>query len=192
MGRLLADHGALVIDSDVLAREVVEPGTEGFAQVVARFGSGIVAADGGLDRPALGRIVFADEGARRDLEAIIHPRVRARSAELSAAAGEEQVVVEMIPLLVETGQAKDFDDVIVVDLPVEEQVRRLRQRNGLDEQQARARVAAQATREERLAAATIVLDNAGSLEALEPQVDDVWARLMGEAAAVRARDGIRG
>src|SRR5690606_32145882 len=121
----LAELGAVVVDADLLAREVVAPGTDGLAEVVAEFGSEVLDADGALDRPALGALVFADESRRRALEAIIHPRVRAAGAALEAAAGPDAVVVHDIPLLVETGQAAAFDVVVVVDAPVEEQVRRM-------------------------------------------------------------------
>lgn len=131
---LLAANGAVIIDSDVLAREVVEPGTDGLAAVVERFGDGVLTEDGSLDRPALGRLVFADDGARADLNAIVHPRVRARARELRAAAlasDPDAVVIDVIPLLVETGLADRFDVVIVVDVPVAAQVERVMARNGL-------------------------------------------------------------
>ena len=144
VANLLGVHGAVVIDADVLAREVVEPGTPGLTAVVDRFGSAVLTEDGLLDRPALGRIVFADEAARRDLEAIVHPAVRARAAAIEAAAAADAVVVHVIPLLVETGQQDDFDVLVVVDVDPELQLTRLQQRTGLDPAAARARVAAQA------------------------------------------------
>lgn len=174
VAELLRARGALVIDADRLAREVVEPGTPGLAAVVARFGRGVLGADGSLDRAALGRIVFADGDARRDLEAIVHPAVRSRAAELSALAGPEDVVVHMIPLLVETGQQGAFDLVVVVDVDPDTQLARIRDRDGLDESQARARVQAQASRAERLAAADVVVDNTGSLADLAVQVAGLW------------------
>lgn len=174
VAELLRARGALVIDADRLAREVVEPGTPGLAAVVARFGRGVLGADGSLDRAALGRIVFADGDARRDLEAIVHPAVRSRAAELSALAGPDDVVVHMIPLLVETGQQDAFDLVVVVDIDPDTQLARIRDRDGLDESQARARVQAQASRAERLAAADVVVDNTGSLADLAVQVADLW------------------
>jgi len=176
---LLADCGAVIIDSDLLAREVVEPGTDGLARIVGRFGDQVI-ADGRLDRAALGRIVFADPQARRDLEAIIHPAVRRRAAELEAAAGPDAVVVQMIPLLVETRQQNSFDAVIVVDVPEQVQRDRLMARNGLSEQEADARIAAQATREQRLAAATVVIDNSGDLADLARRVREVYRELTGE------------
>ncbi|CAL8971917.1 Dephospho-CoA kinase [Propionicimonas sp. T2.31MG-18] len=174
VAELLRARGALVIDADRLAREVVEPGTPGLAAVVARFGEGVLGADGSLDRAALGRTVFADGDARRDLEAIVHPAVRSRAAELSALAGPDDVVVHMIPLLVETGQQDAFDLVVVVDVDPDTQLARIRDRDGLDESQARARVQAQASRAERLAAADVVVDNTGSLADLAVQVADLW------------------
>ncbi|KHL14579.1 dephospho-CoA kinase [Mumia flava] len=174
---LLAERGAVVIDSDLLSREVVEPGTEGLAAVVARFGDGVLDADGRLDRPALGAIVFADDAARRDLEAIVHPLVRARAAELERAAGEDAVVVHDVPLLVETGQTDAYDVVVVVDVPTETQVERLVQQRGMAEVDARARITAQATRERRTGAADHVVDNTGSLEELTQSVDSLWETL---------------
>jgi dephospho-CoA kinase len=177
VSRLLTAHGAVVIDADRLAREVVEPGTPGLAQVVEAFGPGVLAPDGSLDRAALGDRVFGDNDARRRLEAIIHPRVRARAAELEKAAGPDAVVVHDIPLLVETGQVGSFDGVIVVDVPVEIQVRRLVDRRGLTEAEARSRIAAQAPRERRAGAADWIVDNTGSLADLEVAVARVWKEL---------------
>jgi dephospho-CoA kinase len=177
VSRLLAAHGAVVIDADRLAREVVEPGTPGLAEVVEAFGPGVLAADGSLDRGALGQRVFGDDDARRRLEAIIHPRVRARAAELEAAAGADAVVVHDIPLLVETGQAGSFDGIIVVDVPVEIQVLRLVDQRGMSEAEARSRIAAQAPREQRAGAADWIVDNTGSLAGLEAAVARVWKEL---------------
>ena len=178
---LLGARGALVIDADVLAREVVEPGTPGLAAVVARFGPSVLAPDGRLDRAALARVVFsaddASRTARRDLEAVIHPAVRARAAELEAGAAPGRPVVQVIPLLVETGQADGFDLVVVVDVPEEVQRARLLARGGLTEAEADARIAAQASRAERLAVADVVLDNDGSRDDLVRHVDELWARL---------------
>lgn len=155
---LLAECGAVIIDSDRLAREVVEPGTDGLARIIRRFGDRVITG-GRLDRTALGQIVFSDPEARRDLEAITHPAVRSRAAELEAAAGPDAVVVQMIPLLVETGQQDNFDAVIVVDVPEAVQRQRLMARNGLSVEEADARIAAQATRHQRNAAASVVIDN---------------------------------
>ncbi|GAB3434215.1 dephospho-CoA kinase [Flindersiella endophytica] len=178
VGKLLASYGAILIDSDVLAREVVEPGTSGLSEIVAAFGPDVLAADGSLDRAKLGAVVFNDSAARRRLESIIHPRVRARASEIQAAAPEGAVVVQDIPLLVETGQASRFDAVVVVDAPEEVQLARLAER-GLSASDAKARIAAQATREQRRAVADHVIDNSGDLESLERQVRAVWERLTG-------------
>jgi len=174
---MLADLGAVVIDADLLAREVVAPGTDGLAEVVAAFGPEVLTPDGALDRPALGAIVFADPQKRRTLEAIIHPRVRARAAALEAAAPPGTVVVHDIPLLAETGQAASFDAVIVVDVPEEVQVERMTAQRGLTVEEAESRIAAQATRPDRLAVATYVVDNTGSLEDLRSRVSEVFADL---------------
>jgi dephospho-CoA kinase len=174
----LAARGAVVIDSDVLAREVVARGTDGLAEVVAAFGPGVLTADGELDRPALGKIVFGDEAARRKLEAIIHPRVRARSAEIEAGAAPDAIVVHDIPLLVETGQADRFDLVLVVDVPVEVQVQRLTTQRGMADEEAKQRIASQASRDDRLAVADLVVGNSGSLADLDRRLDEVWATLV--------------
>ncbi|MCA0297117.1 MAG: dephospho-CoA kinase [Actinobacteria bacterium] len=182
VAELLAERGAVVIDADLLAREVVEPGTPGLAAVVERFGEGVLRSDGALDRPALGRLVFADPDARRDLEAIVHPAVRARAAELTAAAPPGAVVVQVIPLLAETGQAASFDLVVVVDVAPEVQLARVRARDGLDADEARARVRAQAGREERLAFADIIIDNSGTPAELLAQVERLWREELAPAA----------
>ena len=177
VARELERLGAVIIDADVLARDVVALGTEGLKAVVARFGDAVLAADGSLDRRALAGIVFADLQARADLNAIIHPRVRERAAELEAAAPAGAVVVHVIPLLVETGQQDDFDAVVVVDTTVEEQLRRLTRRDGLTQTEAEQRVAAQASREERLGAATHVIDSSGPVRETMRQVDELWQNL---------------
>jgi len=175
---MLADLGAVVVDADLLAREVVGKGTDGLAEVVEAFGPGVLTGDGDLDRPAMGAIVFGDESKRRRLEAIIHPRVRARGAELEAAAPEGAVVVHDIPLLAETGQAAAFDAVIVVDVPSEVQVERMTALRGMSAADARARIAAQATREDRLAVATYVVENSGTVEDLRRRVAEVFEALV--------------
>jgi dephospho-CoA kinase len=177
----LAARGAVVIDADVLAREVVEPGTEGLAAVVARFGDEVLQF-GTLDRARLAQIVFADPDARRDLERIVHPAVRARAAELERAAPPDAVVVHVIPLLVETGQQDRFDVVVVVDVDSETQLARLAVRDGLDAVQARARLAAQASPEQRRAAADIVIDNSGSVTDLKAQIGSLWQFLTAAGA----------
>ncbi|MEQ7123172.1 dephospho-CoA kinase [Actinopolymorpha sp. B11F2] len=183
VARVWAGRGALVVDADRLAREVVEVGTDGLASVVQEFGGRVVRPDGSLDRAALGEIVFADAEARRRLEAIVHPRVRARAADIEAAADRGTVVVHVIPLLVETGQADRFDVVVVVDVPEDVQVERLRRTRGMTAGDARSRIAAQAGRDERLAAADIVIDNAGDLDDLRTKADSVWAELEKRAAS---------
>lgn len=174
---ILTELGAVVIDADLLAREVVAAGTEGLRRVVEQFGPEVLATDGSLDRPRLGAVVFGDESARRRLEAIIHPLVRSRGRDLEAAAPDEAVVVHDIPLLTETGQADRFDAVLVVDVPVDTQIARMVDLRGMTHAEAEARVAAQATREERLAVATDVIDNTGTREDLRERVAEVFARL---------------
>jgi dephospho-CoA kinase len=176
---ILDELGAVIVDADVLAREVVAPGTDGLREVVEAFGSDVLTADGELDRPAMGAIVFADAEKRRALEAIIHPRVRARAAEIEAAADPGDVIVHDIPLLAETGQATGFDAVIVVDVPQEMQVERMVELRGMSREDAEARVAAQASRDDRLAIATHVIDNTASLEDLRRRVNEVYRELHG-------------
>jgi dephospho-CoA kinase len=145
---------------------------------VEAFGPGVLTADGRLDRPALGAVVFGDEPARRRLEGILHPLIRARAAELEAAAPAGTVVVHDIPLLVETGQADRFDAVVVVDVPVETQVARMVRDRGMSREDALARVKAQASREERLAVATQVVENTGTREDLRDRVTEVLEELV--------------
>jgi dephospho-CoA kinase len=177
----LAARGAVIIDADVLAREVVEPGTPALAAIVDRFGTQVL-IDGQLDRARLAEIVFADPLARRDLERIVHPAVRARAAELERAAGDAAVVVHVIPLLVETGQHEEFDLVVTVDADHETQIQRLMARNGFNRTEAEARIAAQASREERRRAADVVLDNTGDVPQLRAQIDVLWAELSSAVA----------
>lgn len=184
MATLFAQRGAVVIDADQLAREVVARGTPGLAQIVARFGPGVMADDGTLDRKALGRIVFADPAALADLNAITHPRVaELRAVRERELVGGSDVVIHMIPLLVETGLACQFDAVVVVDVADDVQLARLMARDGSTSDAARARIAAQASREQRLAVADYVIDNSGAPDALAPQVDAVWGSLLASAAA---------
>jgi dephospho-CoA kinase len=178
----LAEHGAVVIDADMLAREVVKPGTPALAEIVVAFGPAVLDSTGALDRAALGRQVFGDDAARRRLEAIIHPRVRERATEIEALAPRDAVVVHDIPLLVETGQAADFDVVVVVDCAPERQIERLTTRRGLTAPEAQARIAAQAAREDRLAAGDLVVSNNGTLAALRQATDDLWGELSERAA----------
>lgn len=179
---MLADLGAIIIDADVLAREVVAPGTPGLARVVEAFGDGVLTPEGELDRPAVGRLVFTDEAARRTLEAIVHPLVFERIVALEEAAGVDDVVVHDIPLLAESGRARTFDAVLVVDVPRQVQLERLVQDRSMDRDEAEARIDAQASREERLAIATHVIDNTGTREDLRQRVAAVWREITGAAA----------
>lgn len=171
----LADLGAVVIDSDRIAREVVEYGTGGLAQVVGVFGDTVLDVDGRLDRPALGRIVFGDPAALARLNAIVHPLVRARSAEIAATAGSEAVVVHDVPLLVENGMAAQFALVVVVRADLEDRISRMLGSRPLPEADLRARIAAQTTDAERAAVADVVLDNSGSAADLDEAVERLWA-----------------
>ncbi|MGQ4485830.1 dephospho-CoA kinase [Streptomyces sp. 372A] len=182
VSRLLVGHGAVLIDSDRIAREVVEPGTPGLAAVVEEFGPGILTPDGTLDRPALGAIVFADPDRLAALNAIVHPLVRDRSAALEKEAGPDSVVVHDVPLLTENGLAPLYDLVVVVDATPETQLDRLVRLRGMTEEDARARMAAQATREQRRAVADLVVDNDGPVEELVARVREVWAELTRRAA----------
>ncbi|MDR3070067.1 MAG: dephospho-CoA kinase [Propionibacteriaceae bacterium] len=178
----LAWLGAVIIDADELAREAVARGTAGLRQVVEAFGEGVRQPDGELDRQALARIVFADEDARKRLEAIIHPRVRRLCRELEEQADPCAIVVCVIPLLVETGQEHDFDVVVVVDVDLETQLRRVQTRDGLDAAAALLRIESQASREDRLAAADFVIGNDSSRAELFEAVDAVFAQLRRRAA----------
>ena len=181
----LAEHGAVIIDADALAREVVAKGTPGLAAVVEEFGEELLGPDGELDRPAMGRLVFNDESARRRLEAIVHPLVFERIVELEESAAEDAVVVHDIPLLAESGRAETFDAVIVVDAPREVQVARMTGDRGWTTEDAESRIAAQASREDRLAIATHVVENTGTHEDLRRRVAEVFA----EVVSAGERDG---
>ncbi|MFE8987320.1 dephospho-CoA kinase [Streptomyces collinus] len=183
VSRLLVACGAVLIDADSIAREVVAPGTPGLASVVEAFGEEILAADGSLDRPRLGAIVFADADRLAILNSIVHPLVGARSRELEEAAAEDAVVIHDVPLLTENGLAPLYDLVIVVDTAPETQLDRLVRLRGMTEEDARARMAAQATREQRREIADIVIDNDVPLEDLERRVKDVWAELVRRSQA---------
>ncbi|MFF4013566.1 dephospho-CoA kinase [Streptomyces sp. NPDC001843] len=183
VSRLLVEHGAVLIDADRIAREVVAPGTEGLAAVVEAFGDEVLAEDGSLDRPKLGSIVFVDQEKLALLNSIVHPLVGARSRELEDAAAEDAVVVHDVPLLAENGLAPLYDVVVVVDADPQTQLDRLVRLRGMSEQDARARMAAQATREKRLEIADIVIDNDVPLPVLRQRVREVWDELVGRAHA---------
>lgn len=179
----LAARGAIIIDADKIAREVVEPGTPGLAAVVAEFGEQVLRPDGSLDRERLGSIVFAEADRRAALNAIVHPLVGERMNELVESAPQDAIVVYDVPLLTENNLSELYDMVVVVDVPVETQLARLTGRRGMSEEDARARIAAQATREERLKIADYVIDNSGTLEELDAAVDALWAELKARSAA---------
>ncbi|MFG3057399.1 dephospho-CoA kinase [Streptomyces sp. NPDC048231] len=181
VSRLLVECGAVLIDADRIAREVVAPGTPGLAAVADAFGAGVLAPDGSLDRPKLGSVVFADPEKLAVLNAIVHPLVGARSRELEAAAPEDAVVVHDVPLLAENALAPLYDVVVVVDASPATQLDRLVRLRGMTEEDARARMAAQATRDKRLEVADIVIDNDVDLPRLERSVRDVWVDLVRRA-----------
>jgi dephospho-CoA kinase len=183
VARLLAARGAVVVDADALAREAVAPGTPGLAAVVAEFGPGVLAADGSLDRAALGRVVFGDDARLAALEAIVHPYVGRRSAELMAAAAPGDVVVYDVPLLVEKRLQDGYDVVVVVDAADETRLHRLVTLRGMTEQDARTRMVAQASRADRLAVADMVVANDAGLAELAARVDELWTELAARAGA---------
>jgi len=184
VSRRLAALGAVIVDADAIAREVVEPGTDGLAAVVAEFGDAVLAADGSLDREALAAVVFGDEQARRRLNGIVHPLVGARTMQLIVAAAEADphaVVVNDVPLLAEGGMKDRYEAVVVVDTDPQTQLDRLVGMRGMTEADAKARMAAQATREQRLAIADYVIRNDGDLDQLQKQVEEVWNVLAARA-----------
>ncbi|MER7711976.1 dephospho-CoA kinase [Streptomyces werraensis] len=185
VSRLLVDCGAVLIDADRIAREVVQPGTPGLAAVVKAFGEEILTEDGSLDRPRFGALVFNDPEKLATLNSIVHPLVGARSRELEEAAPDDAVVVHDVPLLTENGLAPLYDVVIVVDASPDTQLDRLVRLRGMSEEDARARMAAQATREQRRAIADVVIDNDVPLDALERRVREVWADLVRRAREPR-------
>lgn len=187
VSRLLVECGAVLIDADRIAREVVARGTPGLAAIVDAFGEDVLAPDGSLDRPRLGSVVFADAEQLAVLNAIVHPLVGARSRELEEAAPEDAVVIHDVPLLVENGLAPLYELVVVVDVSPGTQLDRLVRLRGMTEQDARARMAAQATREKRLEIADIVIDNDVPLEELERRVRDVWVELSRRAQGPRQK-----
>ena len=186
VSRRLGQHGAAVIDADLIAREVVEPGTPGLGQLAAVFGPEVLLPDGRLDRPRLGQLVFADDDLRAKLNAIVHPLVHERTRQLeheaAAAVGPAGIVLNDVPLLAENQLQANFDTVIVVDAPDDQRLRRLIDTRGMTERDARDRMAAQADRDERLAIADIVVDNSGTLDDLDDQVAEVWS-ILGDLAA---------
>ncbi|MDR6505642.1 dephospho-CoA kinase [Arthrobacter oryzae] len=179
----LRELGAVLVDADALAREVVEPGTPGLAQVVEAFGAEMLGADGGLDRAKLGALVFGDPARLTALNGIVHPLVRERAAAMIAAAPAGAVVVQDIPLLVETGQGSNFHLVVVVDAPDDVRVQRMVEQRNMTEEQALSRMAAQAARDVRLAAADVVLDNVGTVQELRDSVDALWSHRLAPFAS---------
>jgi dephospho-CoA kinase len=177
VSRRLAGYGAFIIDADRVAREVVQLHTPGLAQVIGVFGTGVLAGDGTLDRQKLGEIVFYDAELRAKLNAIVHPLVGERIRELEQGADQGAILVEAVPLIAENELAGLYDLVIVVDVPPRIQEDRLVRDRGMTREQVAARVAAQASREDRLAIADIVLDNSGSLDELDREVGDLWTEL---------------
>ncbi|MGV3245916.1 dephospho-CoA kinase [Rothia sp. 11254D007CT] len=185
VAKMLVECGAVLIDADAISRQLMEPGQAVLAETVRAFGEGVLTPTGELDRAALASLVFADESARARLNAIVHPAVRAEAARQREVAvqklGEGVVIVEDIPLLAETGQAADFDAVIVVEAQRQERLRRLVEVRGMSEADARARIAAQASDEQRRAIATWVIDNSGSLERTAAQVREVFAKITADS-----------
>ena len=186
VSRRLSAQGAILIDADAIAREVVAPGTPGLSAVTGIFGAEVLRADGSLNRERLGEIVFADPAKLGALNKIVHPLVGERMAELERGTGPEAIVVHDVPLLAENDLAGGYDLVIVVDAPEHVQLDRLTRQRGMSAEQAQARMAAQASRDKRLAVADFVVDNSGSLAELDRQVGDLWAELRRRA---RLRDG---
>jgi dephospho-CoA kinase len=184
VARRLVQHGAILIDADVLARKVVEKGTPGLARIREEFGDGVLNADGTLDREKLGELIFHDDDARAKLNAIVHPAVRELGEKLkaeAAAADPNAIVVHDIPLLVEAGRASEpFDLIVVVEAPKKTRVARLVEERGLDPAHATARVESQASDEERRAVADVVIDTDESLAHTMSQVDDLWMRVLAE------------
>src|SRR5215472_13392418 len=186
VSRRLAAQGAVIVDADLIAREVVAPDTDGFAAVVEAFGPDVLGPDGALDRSRLGDLVFADKQKLAELNAIVHPRVGARMRELEEAAGPTSVVVHDVPLIAENGLADAYDLVVVVDVPPRIQLDRLVRHRAMSRAQAQARMAAQASREQRLSIADIVVDNSGSLAELDRQVGELWSELRRRALIASA------
>jgi dephospho-CoA kinase len=182
----LVEHGALIVDADVLAREVVQPGTEGLAQIAGHFGPSVIAADGSLNRPALGAIIFSDPEQREKLNSITHPAVWKRAREMFAAAPSDSVVVYDVPLLVEgaKGRQLDFDLVVVVNASTDTRLRRLMELRGMTREEAMHRLNSQASDTERLAVADVVIENNGTVDETMLQVDALWAKASASASAL--------
>ncbi|MFC9554102.1 dephospho-CoA kinase [Rhodococcus sp. NPDC056960] len=192
VSKVLAELGAVIVDADLIAREVVEPGTPGLAALVERFGQEILTADGTLDRPALAARAFADDESRLALNSIVHPLVGARTAEMIESAPKDAILVQDIPLLVEGGMGAAFHLVAVVFVDAEERVQRLVGSRGMPESDARARIAAQADDDQRRAAADVWLDNSGAPGALEPEIRALWSdRLVPFESNLRTRTAVR-
>lgn len=185
MSRRLVAHGAVLIDADAIARAVVAPGTPGLTEVVAEFGDGVLDAGGELDRGRLGEIVFADPARLAKLNGIVHPLVAARMRQIESAAAPDAIVVHDVPLIAENNLAAGYDLVVVVDASARARLDRLVHRRGMTREQAKARMAAQASREDRLAIADIVIDNSGPLAELDRQVRDLWSELRRRAGCAR-------
>ncbi len=184
IARRLVELGAVVVDADALAREAVEPGSEGLARIAEVFGAQVIGADGALDRAALGAIVFADPVRRRELEGITHPAVRRLAAERMAAAeaaDPDAVVVYDVPLLAESGPDHGFELVVVAHAPAATRIARMVGLRGMDRAEAERRVASQASDDERLAIADVVIDAGGTLDATLEQVDRLWERVRGRS-----------
>lgn len=180
---MLAGHGAVIVDADQIARDIVEPGAPALAELVTEFGPRILRVDGTLDRGELAALAFSDPRATERLNAIMHPHIAAESRRRVLAAGAAPVVVYDMPLLVETGQRDLVDLVVVVDVPEEVQLARAVGLRGMDEADVRRRISVQASREERLAAADVVIDNAGDLATTRAQADALWRRALGSAGS---------
>ncbi|MDR1355181.1 MAG: dephospho-CoA kinase [Propionibacteriaceae bacterium] len=183
VARFFEEFGAVVVDYDVLARRVVEPGTPGLEVLVQVFGKQILRRNGTLDREEFAELVFNDEQTRDQLNAIIHPLIHAAAIGADDAAPDGAIVMHIIPLLVETGFVAEFDKIVVVDVPIETQIERLMGRNGYNRMQAKQRIAAQAIRETRLAVADYVIDNSGTIAATLEQAQQVWSQLAASRAS---------
>ncbi|BAU32315.1 dephospho-CoA kinase [Microcella alkaliphila] len=186
VARRFAELGAVVIDADHLAREAVTPGSRGLAAIVERFGNAVLGDDGSLDRAALGRIVFADEGARRALNGIVHPEVRRLYAEAVADAranDPDAVIVYDVPLLAEARAADEFGTIVVVDAPADVRIARLVELRGMDREEAENRVGSQVSDADRRAMADVIIDSAGTIDETIAQTDALWRRLVAERDA---------